>query len=260
MHPSIIHSSIHSLINSPIHPFRPGVRVQKSGGDVEISAPLVISDAGFYNTFQSLLPEHLSPFPRVSTMPKGVRNGVGGFSVYIGLKGTKEELGLKAHNIWAFTGNDLDGICEKYLEAGAEEAGTVDIPLMFISFPSTKDPEWEKRHPGKSTATIITFAAYEWFEQWKDERIMHRGDEYEDLKNRIGKRMWEQVSLVRMTAETHFYTVRLARFWVSGCILGDPGADRGASGTTICPWVSEDAAVTNKMNQFKAVFRVRLLW
>ena len=32
----------------------------------------------------------------------------------------------------------------------AEEALDRDVPLLFISFPSTKDPEWEKRYPGVS--------------------------------------------------------------------------------------------------------------
>ena len=160
---------------------------------MDIFAPLVISDAGFYNTFQSLLPEHLSPFTKILSEAKGVRHGVGAMSVYIGLRGTNKELDLKAHNIWAFTENDIDKIVQDYLKGGADLAGTVDIPLLFISFPSAKDPEWEKRHPGKSTATIITFAPYEWFGHWEDERIMHRGEEYEELKNRLGNRMWEQV-------------------------------------------------------------------
>lgn len=80
---------------------------------------------------------------------RNVRHGYGAISVYVGLKGTKEEFGLKAQNVWAFTGNDLNEITKKYLEMDATRAGTEDIPLLFISFPSTKDPEWEKRHPGK---------------------------------------------------------------------------------------------------------------
>ena len=74
----------------------------------------------------------------------------------------------------------------------ADAAGTKDIPLLFISFPSTKDPESENRHPGKTTCTIITLAPYEWFEPWENERVMKRGEEYEEIKNRIGKRIWDQ--------------------------------------------------------------------
>jgi hypothetical protein len=49
------------------------------------------------------------------------------------------------------------------------------IPMLFISFPSAKDPLWETKHPGKSTATIVTFANYSWFEKWEENRVMHRG-------------------------------------------------------------------------------------
>lgn len=45
---------------------------------------------------------------------------------------------------------------------------------------------------GKTTCTIITLAPYEWFEEWEDERVMKRGQEYEEIKNRLGKRAWEQ--------------------------------------------------------------------
>lgn len=46
--------------------------------------------------------------------------------------------------------------------------------------------EGGKRQPcpaaGKSTLAIVTFAKYEWFEEWKDEPVNKRGDAYEDLK------------------------------------------------------------------------------
>lgn len=35
---------------------------------------------------------------------------------------------------------------------------------------------------GKSTICVLTFAKYEWFEEWKDEQVNKRGDDYEDLK------------------------------------------------------------------------------
>lgn len=166
--------------------------MSKSSGDVDIFAPLVISAAGFYNTYEKLLPPSVSPLNEILPKTKGVRHGVGAMSVYIGLKGSKEELGLKASNVWAFTGNNCDEITEEYLKMGPEEAGNHDVPLLFISFPSTKDPEWEKRFPGKSTCTIVSFAPFEWFEKWEEMRVMKRGEEYEELKLRIARRMWQQ--------------------------------------------------------------------
>lgn len=37
-----------------------------------------------------------------------MRNGEGGLSIFLGLNGTKEELGLKADNYWIFSENNLD--------------------------------------------------------------------------------------------------------------------------------------------------------
>jgi len=169
-----------------------GVRVEKGGSEVDIHAPVVISAAGIYNTFEKLLLENEAIPEKALLKTKAVRHGFGAMSVYVGLKGTKEEFGLKASNLWAFTGNDLDKITREFLQLGADTAGTKDIPLLFISFPSTKDPEWETRYPGKTTCTIITLSPYEWFERWENERVMKRGEEYEEIKNRIGKRIWEQ--------------------------------------------------------------------
>ena len=86
-------------------------------------------------------------------MLKHVRNGVGGLSVYVGLKGTKQELNLNAKHYWAFwteKGNeDLDKVCEDYtLRSSDSISKDGPVPLLFISFPSAKDPLWEQKHPG----------------------------------------------------------------------------------------------------------------
>ena len=169
-----------------------GVRVHKSSGDIDIFAPVVVSAAGMYNTYESLLPKEVSPLPALMSQTRGIRHGWGGLMVFVGLKGSKEELGLKATNTWVFTGNDLDQAFKDFVNTESDEAGYKDIPLLFISFPSTKDPEWEKRHEDKSTCEIVSLAPYKWFEEWEKNRVMKRGDDYEELKHRIGRRMWEQ--------------------------------------------------------------------
>ncbi|KAJ7426712.1 hypothetical protein WISP_13293 [Willisornis vidua] len=68
-----------------------------------------------------------------------------------------------------------------YLDSAREEAAK-NMPLLFVTSPSSKDPTWEMRHPGKSTVAVVTFARYEWFEEWKDKQVHKRGDDYEDLK------------------------------------------------------------------------------
>jgi len=75
-----------------------GVSVHHGGNVYDISAPMVISDAGIMNTFKKLLPQD---FARENFIKKNVlKTARNGFA--IGLDGTKEELGLKASNIWMF--------------------------------------------------------------------------------------------------------------------------------------------------------------
>ena len=81
---------------------------------------------------------------------------------------------------------------DEYIALPADEVGKTDIPLLFISFPSTKDPTWNDRYPGKSNCTIVTLGNWDWFAKWENERVKKRGDDYDDLKNRLAEKAWEQ--------------------------------------------------------------------
>ena len=170
-----------------------GVRVQKGRNEYDLTAPLVISDAGVMNTYHKLLPPEVSVKSGMAEVLKTVKPGLGLFSVFIGLDGTKEELGLEPQNIWAFKSNELDNVLQKYISLPPEEARCAEVPLLFLSFPSTKDPTYNTRYPGKTTCAIITVTPYEWFEEWKDNKVMHRGEDYHSLKTDIANKMWEQV-------------------------------------------------------------------
>jgi hypothetical protein len=41
--------------------------------------------------------------------------------------------------------------------------------LMYLSFPSVKDPSFKTNYPGKSTCEIISTAHPEWFERFLQE-------------------------------------------------------------------------------------------
>ncbi|NXE57640.1 RETST reductase, partial [Casuarius casuarius] len=158
-----------------------GVSVKKGQDTVNVFAPVVISDAGIFNTYEQLLPAEARALPEIQSQLRLVKHGEGGFSVFVGLKGTKEELGLESTNFFVYPGNDLDEMVKRYLASPRDEAAE-NIPLLFVTCPSAKDPTWEMRHPGKSTLAIVTFAKYEWFEEWKDEPVHKRGDSYEEVK------------------------------------------------------------------------------
>ncbi|XP_027897821.1 all-trans-retinol 13,14-reductase-like [Xiphophorus couchianus] len=158
-----------------------GVSVLKGQEEVHIKAPMVISDAGIFNTYENLLPKELQAMPEIQKQLSLVKHGEGGLSIFIGLNGTKEELGLKANNYWIFTENNFDELVEKYMNEEREEASK-KIPLLFVASPSAKDPSWEERSPGKSTLSLVSFAKYSWFEEWKDDKVTKRGSDYKELK------------------------------------------------------------------------------
>ena len=63
------------------------------------------------------------------------------------------------------------------------------FPVVYISFPAAKDPSWNARYPDRSTIDVITLLPYETFAQWEGTQWMHRGGEYEALKEQIAQRL-----------------------------------------------------------------------
>ena len=60
---------------------------------------------------------------------------------------------------------------------------------MYISFPSAKDPDYERRHPGTATIEIVAPAPFEWFEKWQGTTWGQRGDDYDEFKAQLGERL-----------------------------------------------------------------------
>ncbi|KAI7803604.1 all-trans-retinol 13,14-reductase-like [Triplophysa rosa] len=172
-----------------------GVSVLKGQEEVHIHAPMVISDAGILNTYQNLLPKDVQAMPAIQKQLSMVQSGDGGLSVFIGLEGTKEELGLKADNYWIFSENNLDDLVEGYMK-GKREESVKNIPLIFVASPSAKDPTWEERSSGKSTLTVVSFADYAWFEEWKDDKVKSRNADYKELKETLINTILEMVTQI----------------------------------------------------------------
>ncbi|KAM9584995.1 all-trans-retinol 13,14-reductase-like isoform 1-T2 [Trichechus inunguis] len=159
-----------------------GVSVKKGQELVNIYCPIVISSAGLFNTYEHLLPEHARCLPDVKKQLAMVRHSLGMFCVFICLRGSKKDLGLKSTNYYVYFDIDMDKAMERYLSVPREKAAA-HIPIFFISFPSAKDPTWEDRYPDRSTVNVLIPTAYEWFEEWQEEPQGKRSSDYETLKN-----------------------------------------------------------------------------
>ena len=151
------------------------------------TAKNIISGAGIMTTYQKLLPTSILEKHQLKNQLQKVERSVSHACLYIGLNGSPEELKLPKTNYWVYPEDlDHDASVDRYLNDIDAE-----FPVVYISFPSAKDPDWSNRYPGKSTIDIITLLPYEIFENWEGSRWMKRGDDYDDLKEKIAQRLLE---------------------------------------------------------------------
>ena len=154
-----------------------------------ISAPVVVSGVGVFNTFRHLVPEPISTRSGYSQKLRSVSQTVGHLGLFIGIDGTNEELGLHGSEHLIFNSMDFEGDAKAF-------ADDLDapIPMIYVTFPSAKDPSWQQRFHGKSTSAIFIYVEnFEHFSQWKDEQWGKRGDAYEALKERLANRVLEKI-------------------------------------------------------------------
>jgi all-trans-retinol 13,14-reductase len=131
-------------------------------------APVIISDAGAYNTYLKLLPENVHvPFREDL---KAFLLGYSALALYVGFKESPEKLGFKGENYWVFPSYDHESILKDSKET----------PFYYLSFPSLKDPS-SKCH----TAEVIIFTAYELFSPWNHEVWRKREKDYYEMKKSI---------------------------------------------------------------------------
>lgn len=155
----------------------------------DILAPAVISNAGVYNTFQTLLPES-APHRDFYQMKLGqVKRSMASVCLYIGLEDSAENLQLPKTNFWIYPGTDHASQVENFLNAPEEH----DIPLTYISFPSAKDPSFAERYPGRATIEIVAPGPFEWYENWADKPWGKRGEDYEAMKDAYAQRLLEKL-------------------------------------------------------------------
>ncbi|HEY1649158.1 MAG TPA: NAD(P)/FAD-dependent oxidoreductase [Terracidiphilus sp.] len=158
----------------------------------ELHAPLVMSDAGAANTFERLLPRDVTSVDGLRAQLRGVAASTAHLSLYTGLSKSAEELGLTGTNLWIYPSFDHDANVRRFSRDLAADRNA-PFPFVYLSFPSAKDPDFARRHPGKSTIEAIVMVPYEAFAPWDDTRWKRRGEEYEALKQRMAARLGEEL-------------------------------------------------------------------
>ena len=99
------------------------IRKGKEGAHAEMRAPVVVSDAGAWNTFTRMLPESGRPFgDQTESLPEGCQV----VELFLGLRRDPRELGFHGENHWIFESYDHD-----LLDGSAN--------MAYLSFPSLKE-------------------------------------------------------------------------------------------------------------------------
>lgn len=150
----------------------------------ELRAPIVISNAGVVNTFERLVPSEQAQEAGWASKAAEVGASVAHLSLYIGLEGTTEELQLEKTNLWVYRDHRHE---ENFRRFQADI--NAPLPVVYLSFPSAKDPDFNRRYPGHSTIEAITLGPYEPFKAWENTSWKKRGAEYEELKASLSERL-----------------------------------------------------------------------
>ncbi len=148
------------------------VKKGKAGTLAQFRAPVVVSDAGAWNTFARLLPSAPLPFrAELATPPAGFEC----VELFLGLRSDPRALGFHGENYWLFSSFDHDDMYSR-----RDELLEGHAPMAYLSFPSLKDPRATKH-----TAELIAPLSYRALEAHRDKPWLRRGADYEAAKRRM---------------------------------------------------------------------------
>jgi all-trans-retinol 13,14-reductase len=155
----------------------------------EIRAARVISNADPGVTFGKLVdPEHLSS--RVRKKVAGLRWSISALSLFLAVDMDLRAAGLDSGNVWFARSPDVER-----LFSATTELGTGDVPALFLTATTLKDPTKSR---GPHTLEAFTFVPYEAFE-----RLAARGPDYERLKEKLEAWLLKAVGEVVPGIEKH---------------------------------------------------------
>ncbi len=150
----------------------------------EIRASVIISDVGVRRTFDDLLIDSSSALEKMRTQISSIPPSTAHLCLYSGARESAAKLGISGTNIWVHPTSDHDANVER-----SQSDPTAPFPVIYFSFPSAKDPEFERRHPGRCTVEAVTMVPYDWFKRWEGTEWRRRGDEYEAFKLNLSARL-----------------------------------------------------------------------
>ena len=154
------------------------------GGKV-LLAETIVSSVGVPTTFTKLIPENqqhvVSRQIGILKHPK-VASNVSLMSMFVGINDPDGTVKLPKSNYWIHPSWDHKKNMEEFRKDNTK------VSAFFLSFSSAKDPSYSSRNPGKHVALVIGPCCYDDVEQFKDERVKRRSEDYISMKEK-----WQQI-------------------------------------------------------------------
>lgn len=160
-----------------------GVRLENGR---EFFSDRVCSAAGAKLTVSKLLPEHSRDqnwARRISSLHQSPPH----LGLYLGVEGDIAAAGGTPANQWFMETWDME-----IRDWDVRNQDTV-APILYMSFPSLKDPKHDPGPQQRHTAEVVTFVPFEAFSKWSDTRRGKREPAYMQFKKDIQDRMVAQV-------------------------------------------------------------------
>ena len=165
--------------------------VEMENGD-RIYGKKIISNAGVHNTFNRLVDNG----ELMATGWNSVAPSISHVCLYIGLSESDAALHLPKHNIWKYEDYNFDEHFEEHISVNHDRS-----PIIYISFPSAKDPSWQTLHPGTAAIQVVGSFPYDGMKHWEQSKWQKRGEDYnelkEDVKNFLLSKLLEHVPQIK---------------------------------------------------------------
>ena len=147
-------------------------------------ARAVISNADPTITLGTLVDSQIVS-SKVQQRVRRLRPSMGACCAFIGTDLDLPSHGMTNANIHQYEDLDVNRVYEALTAATLRER----MPYCFITSASLKDPQGRHAPEGRHTVEIVTCASYEGFQEWTRFPSTKRGEEYDALKERIGRQL-----------------------------------------------------------------------
>lgn len=163
------------------------VGVRLSNGQ-EVRAPIIVSAIGASSTVTRLLPETFGG-KKWAREVGGLKAAPAHVCLYMGFRGDIRKAGAGPNNLWFYESWNSENDSWHV----TPNARNGDAPVLYVSFPSLKDPLHDAGEAVRHTGEIVTFVPWETFLPWREQRWRKRGADYQSFKDDMRNAMLEQL-------------------------------------------------------------------